>query len=196
MGYASDYGRGRSGDNSLGTPGNKDGYKAYRQNQEEWHEKLNTLIRDNGKDLRSNSLTPETPAPTPESPFSVKPLISDPYSIRHKRTTYEDTSSSRDWETGFFETLVHYIKVLTLLGLFAFFVVGGGIALYEKIGPEGFVLIGLYVFVATAVAGYALLLYRGLEDFFEYKCTHLLAWIVSLSVSAIVCLTVLHFVLK
>ena len=196
MGYASDYGRGRSGDNSLGTPGNKDGYEAYRKNQEEWHEKVNTLIRDNGKDLRWNSLTPETPVSAPESEFSLKSPVRDPSPIRHKRMTYEDTSSSRDWETGFFETLVHYIKVLTLLGLFAFFVVGGGVTLYEKIGPEGFVLIGLYMCVAAGVVGYALLLYRGLEDFFEYTFTRVVAWLFSFSISAIVCLTVLHFVLK
>lgn len=196
MGYASDYGRGRSGDNTLGTPGNKDGYKAYRQNKDEWDIKYATLIRENGKQSPWNSPAPAAPGPTSETPFSVKPLVSDPYCVRHKRTNDEDTSSSRDWETGFFDTVVHYIKVLTLLGFFAFFVVGGGVTLYEIIGPEGFVLMGLYMCVAAGVVGYALLLYRGLEDFFEYTFTHVIAWLFCFSISAIVCLTALHFVLK
>ena len=173
-------------------PGSLDNLRGLEHREQRNQEFTNTLIKSikgNGNAPIWSPAVPETPAPQREH-FS--PSTSQSFLASDQGDAYGAKLAS---EPGFFDKLADLIKITVLLGFLAVFCVGGLLALYKNIGPEGFVLIGFYIMITAAAVGYAWLLYRIVAKAVKASFLCFIVWILSLTASAVVTLSVMNFFL-
>lgn len=184
MGYASDYAKGKSGDNSSGTPASNDGFRDRGRNNQEWADKFSRLIRENGKGLNWGGSVREKPRREPDAGLPSPPP--------DKSTTPDIFKTSlSDILADLVECVVYGVIAIS----FVVFFLNGDLDLSQKTETETLVLIGLYVALFMASIGYARLLHSWLDNAIDSAILHIIAWTSSLAVSAIGVLALLHFLL-
>lgn len=180
-----DYWEGRQGNNRIGTPDNQRGYEDRQKSLQASHDEHVKLIQNIGKDLYWGSSVADT--------ARSEPVVD--YGATTEPLTYKDYRSREPYKAGFFETLIELIKYGLGLGLLAILGLGGLAALYETIGPEGYVLIGLYAAIIAVAVGYAWLLYRGIAKVLRSPLLRFVVWLLSFTTSAIGLLAAMNIVL-
>lgn len=146
---------GAQGNNSMGTMANQQGYETYLKKQAQ-------------QKAYWEACTPTASPINPTYPsFDTRPSSPAP------QNTYSGTGSTYgspgSYTPTWVDEFVDSIRSTLLWGFLGLLGLGGIAALYEKIGLEGFILIGLYLGLGGLLCLSVWLLYRGMRWFFKTR---------------------------